>query len=114
MVAVFWAGIPVEVTQEAGVVPCCKALPSGHPFSYHTRHAGKQSAFSTPLPQGENHHHHLHHGIFRGSLPISIITVNEVYFYLICVAFDVNNLACIFLAIMHSDISTCIVTQLHA
>ena len=37
MVAAFWAGIPVEVTQEAGVVPRRKRAAIGTPFqSPHT------------------------------------------------------------------------------
>ena len=32
MVAVFWAGIPIEVTQEAGVVPRCRLAAIGTPF----------------------------------------------------------------------------------
>jgi len=35
--AAFWAGIPVEVTQEAGVVPRCRNAAIGTPFqSPHT------------------------------------------------------------------------------
>ena len=37
MVAAFWAGIPVEVTQEAGVVPRCRCAVIEIPFqSPHT------------------------------------------------------------------------------
>ena len=32
MVAAFWAGIPVEVTQEAGGVPRCRRAAIGTPF----------------------------------------------------------------------------------
>ena len=32
MVAAFWAGIPVEVTQEAGVVPCFRRVAIGTHF----------------------------------------------------------------------------------
>jgi len=32
MMAAFWAGIPVEVTQEAGVVPRCRRAAIGTPF----------------------------------------------------------------------------------
>ena len=32
MVAVFWVGVPVEVTQETGVVPRCRCAAIGTPF----------------------------------------------------------------------------------
>ena len=32
IVAAFWVGIPVEVTQEAGVVPRCRRATIGTPF----------------------------------------------------------------------------------
>ena len=32
MVAAFWAGIPVEITQQAGVVPRCRRVAIGTPF----------------------------------------------------------------------------------
>ena len=32
MLEVFWAGILVEITQEIGVVPCCRRTAIGTPF----------------------------------------------------------------------------------
>ena len=32
IMAVFWAGIPVEVTQEAGIVPHCRRVAIGTPI----------------------------------------------------------------------------------
>ena len=50
MVAAFWAGISVEVTHEAGVVPRCRRGAIGHRFSRLLQRAWKWWAF--PLPQG--------------------------------------------------------------
>ena len=52
MVAGFWAGISVVVTQEADIVPQ-KMSQSGHLFSCLIQHAGKRWAYSTPRPQVE-------------------------------------------------------------
>ena len=55
MLVVFWAGIPVEVTQGAGVVPRCRRAAIGTPISLpHTTHKDTVDVFYT-LPTGGNH-----------------------------------------------------------
>ena len=52
MVAAFWVGIPVEVTQEAGVIPRCRRAVVGTPFELpHTTHRETVGVFYT-RPQG--------------------------------------------------------------
>ena len=46
------AGILVEFTQEAGVVPRSRRAATGHRFSFLMRHAGKRWAYSINHPQG--------------------------------------------------------------
>ena len=55
LLAAFWAGIPVKVTQVTFMqrLHAVEVLPSGHPYSRLIRHAGKQWTYSTPQPQGE-------------------------------------------------------------
>ena len=49
MVAAFWPGIPVEVTQEIDVEPAVDAIPSGDPFSRLIQRTEKRWAYSAPL-----------------------------------------------------------------
>ena len=44
----FWVGIPVKVTQEAGVVPRCRRAAIETPFNRRILYAGKRLAYSTP------------------------------------------------------------------
>ena len=49
MVAAFWVGIPVKVTQEAGVVPRCRRAAIGTPLlPAHTTRREKVSEFYPP------------------------------------------------------------------
>ena len=58
MMAAFWAGIPVEVTQETGVVPCCTRAEIRTLFNRLIRHVRKQWAYSNPIHRGvENFMH---------------------------------------------------------
>ena len=51
ILAAFWAGIPVKVTQEAGVVPRCRRAAIRTVFQS-PGHAGIRLAYSTLHPQG--------------------------------------------------------------
>ena len=51
MVAAFWVGIPVEVTQEAGVIPRCRRAVVGTPFElpHTTRRKTMGALYSPPI-----------------------------------------------------------------